>query len=329
MRAVVAVHDAVEQATGIARGFSRRARLAVKHLHVHALAGQRARHRRTGQAGADHRHLWALWAGQPQRLPAGWRLCQNAGGKARQRDLGLVWLAGCLAQFEAGRLQALAQLGGRACVQAPGGQRGARGCQPVQAAQGAWVPGPGRGWRRKTSQVESIDLGHQLGQHLGHIAAGQQQAHPAGVEVQAVQVGRGPGTLASQHAAQRRQRRTGMRALQLGRCWRVPGDGQVDQAVAAPRILLPGGPGGQKVVTQAEAGLQHHESRAAGPAPGQMVATQELVGGQSRRAALSFWPEVSASRQRRPPAHAGRARLAPACRASQRSSGGRALPSPR
>jgi hypothetical protein len=53
--------------------------------------------------------------------------------------------------------------------------------------------------------------------------------------------------------------------------------GDEDQALAALRIVTPGGPGGQEVVAQAEAGFQDDEAGAALPAPGQAVALQEDV----------------------------------------------------
>ena len=155
--------------------------------------------------------------------------------------------------------------------------------------------------QRKAGEVERIDTGHQLAQHGGHIAQRQQQPHPAAVEVEAVQARRQWWPLPDQRAGQRRQprvRRIGIgigigigvgvgvavRAggmavgvCQLGALRRVVFNRQVAKPVAAPAILPPGLPGGQKSVAQAKTGFQQHKPGPAGPARRQPVAVQQSL----------------------------------------------------
>ena len=271
---VLPVHDAVEQPGRVARRLGRSLALSVKHLHGHALRSQRAGHGGASQPGADDGHAQAA-AGCRQGLAPRRQVGQMAGCKTGHRHLALGCQARGFVHLKTRRLQPLAHLAGHA----PGGQRGTRCGQPGQAAQAVPIPHLRVARRRKPVEVDGIGLGHQVGQHPCHIAQRQQQAHAAGVEVDHMQIGRERWPVGDQLPRQRRQGRCGMGAGQVGGQRRVLVDGQIPKPVTALCIVLPGGPGGQKVVAQAKPGLQHHKPRPAGPPRRQAVAAQKHMAG--------------------------------------------------
>ena len=168
MRPVVAVHDAVEQPAGVARGLAGRTVAAVEHPHGQPLRSQRAGHRRAGQAGTDHCHGLHT----RQRLPAGRRRRDDTGREAGHRDRGRVGRldrSGRGLQFEAGINQAGLQDRRRAA----GGQRGARSRQSRQAAQPPGIPPRVAGFGGRAIEVERVDRGDPLGQHPGDVAQRQ------------------------------------------------------------------------------------------------------------------------------------------------------------
>ena len=122
-----------------------------------------------------------------------------------------------------------------------------------------------------------------------------------------------------------------MRAGEIGHGQWMLLDRDEVQPLAARRVVAPGGPGGEEVVAQAEAGLEDREALAAAPARGQLVAGQEhllglRIGAAARvveiveggRAGGAGVAEVDFSRDDRRGFHTRR-------EASQVSNGARAL----
>ena len=268
VQAVGRIEDAVHQPAGIARGLGRRRGLAVDHLDLPALAQQAVCGSRTGQARADHQRLARPGV---RRAPRGGPRRHEARRVPRHRDVALAAEAGRALDREADRGQPVAHRPRRA----PGRGGGAGRDQAGEPAEQLGAPQLGIARGREAVEVERIGLGLQPGQRLQRVAEDQQQLHPAALEVERVQVGRQRRPLREQLGRQRRRFAAAVHARQVRGRERVLFQRDEDQPLAALRIRPPGRPGGQEVVAQAEAGLQHHEALAALPASGQAVAAQE------------------------------------------------------
>ena len=190
VRAVLPVHDAVEQPGWIARGFLRRLVVAIDQRCLPALLGQRLSSGAASQTGAEDDRAacrCATRCGCAPRIRAAPGL--HARRKARKRGVTIAARAagaGLELHLEAG--------GGQPCVHrqsgGPGGhQRGFRCRQARQRFEVAGLPHCQVVARRKVIKKKRIHRGHQLGQTGAYVAERQQQLHTSSVKTQAMQVG--------------------------------------------------------------------------------------------------------------------------------------------
>ncbi len=291
VHAVVGMEHAVEQARDVARGRPRGLRVAVEDRAPHALVRKRPGARRAREAAADD-------GDAPDTASAGARhglAHRRARLEPGQRDVALAARALAGAPREAGLLQAVAhRAGGAPC----GGRRAGRG-QPRQGLEDARLPHLRIARRREAVEVEGVDARDEVAQPLDGVAQHQQQFDAAVLERHHVQVGRQRRPGAAQLRGQRGLAGIGQRAPQVCEPQRMLLDRDEAQPLAALRIGAPGRPGGEEVVAQPEARLQHGERVACLPARRQVVAGQEHVRGLRERAVGSVVAIVETRRSRR------------------------------
>ena len=274
VHAVLRVDDAVEEPGRVARGFARDLWPAFEQRAAPAVPGERPGRCAAGEAGADDQRVRLARVAAPA---AQWRTPWRKQGSEPQADKPAT---GRVGKHEPGARQVL--------VHHAVGQRSIE-CRARRRETGQRLAEAQRVDRRHAADAERVDLGDQLAQPGSGVARREQQLDLAGVEHEALQIGR------------LWRPRTAQCGVHLGGRQRAWLDRDEDEPRAALRVLAPGLPRGDEALAAAEVGVEHDEAFSALPplrqatASGRNAHAARASSQVSRRSRASLKPRYAST----------------------------------